>query len=251
MLAEPATPDFTLTCDPDKLNVGPGGRIPLFVQLARRAGFNGPVKIDLGPLPAGVAVSPLTVGPKMTEGLLVVSAALEAKPGATLLDLTGKADAASGTVVRHVGPNQEIYMPGGGRGRFPVNTLALGVTEPDDIQVEASPTSITLKPGGTATIDVTVTRKAGFEGGVNLAMIYQHLGYSHGNPLPPGVTIREAGGKTLLGPKETKGKLVLQAAPNAEAIEAVPVCVMGHVSINFVVKTSYASAPIALSIATK
>ena len=79
---------------------------------------------------------------------------------------------------------------------------------------------------------------------MNLAVFFQHLGGVHANPLPPGVTLREAGSKTLLGPKETKGKIVLQAAANAGPIDAVPICVMGHVSINFVVKTSYAGHPL-------
>src|SRR5262249_37800137 len=30
--AQAAQPDFVLTCDPDKLNLGPGGRVPVFVQ---------------------------------------------------------------------------------------------------------------------------------------------------------------------------------------------------------------------------
>jgi hypothetical protein len=73
----------------------------------------------------------------------------------------------------------------------------------------------------------------------------------HGNPLPPGVTVKEAGSKTLLGPKETKGKIILQAAPNAPACEKVPITVMGHVSINFVVKTAYASTPVLVSVRPK
>ena len=58
-----------------------------------------------------------------------------------------------------------------------------------------------------------------------------------------------AGGKskTLLGNGST-GHIVLQAAANAEPIENVPICVLAHVSINFVVKISYASQPIGLSI---
>ena len=73
----------------------------------------------------------------------------------------------------------------------------------------------------------------------------------HGNPLPPGVTVKEAGSKTLLGPKETKGKIILQAAPTAAACDKVPIAVMGHVSINFVVKTAYASAPILVTVRPK
>ncbi len=90
-----------------------------------------------------------------------------------------------------------------------------------------------------------------YEQGVNLAVVLQHLGGVHGNPLPPGVTVKEAGSKTLLGPKETKGKIILQASPAAPVCEKVPISVLGHVSINFVVKTAYASAPILVSVRLK
>jgi hypothetical protein len=73
----------------------------------------------------------------------------------------------------------------------------------------------------------------------------------HGNPLPPGVTVAAAGNKTLLGPKETAGKIVLQAAAGAAPCENLPITVMGHVSINFVVKTAYASKPILISVKGK
>ena len=249
--AEAAKPDFTLTTDPDKLNVGPGGRVPLFVQVTRRAGFAGPVSVNLDTLPAGIKASPLVIGPTMTQGVIVVSADPTAEATASLLTVQGKAETPAGALTVPVTPRQEIYMPGGGRSTYPVETLALGVTEPSDITVEATPKSIDLKPGGTAIIDVTVTRKAGYEQGVNLAVILQHLGGVHANPLPPGVTVREAGSKTLLSPKETRGKIVIQAAQNAAPIADVPVCVMGHVSINFVVKTAYTSEPIRLSVSPR
>ena len=247
ILAEPAKPDFVITCDPDKINVGPGGRVPMFFQVVRRAGFNGPVTVDFGPLPPGVVASPLTIGPKMTQGVSVVSAAGDAKANAVLVAVKGNA----GGLVREVSPRQEIYMPGGGRAVYPVETLALGVTDPSDIRIEVAQKTVTLAPGGTATLDVTVIRKEGFDQGVNLAIILQHLGGVHANPLPPGVTVKEAGSKTLLNPKETHGKIVLEAAADASPMENVPICVMGHVSINFVVKTAYASEPIALSVDKK
>ncbi|GAC1450187.1 MAG: hypothetical protein NVSMB9_34460 [Isosphaeraceae bacterium] len=249
LLARQAHPDFSLRSDPDKVNVGPGGRVPLFVHLTRQGGFDGPVTLDLGALPPGVTASPLTIGPKMSDGVVVVSASADAKPAASLLRLTGKASTSAGPVARDAIPGEEIYLPGGGRGVYPVDTLALGVTEPPDIRVEATPKTISLKPGGTAAIDVKVTRKAGFEQGVNLAIVLEHLGGIHANPLPPGVTFLEAGSKTLLGPKETQGKIMLQAAPTAAAIDNVPICVMGHVSINFVVKTAFASEPILIQVA--
>jgi hypothetical protein len=246
--AEPAKPDFELTCDPDKQNVGPGGRVPVFVQLTRTGGFNGPVTMEWEGLPPGLSASPLTIPPSMTQGVIVLSASPDSKPAAGLLTLRGKAETPAGPILRRATPKQEIYLPGGGRGFYQVNTLALGVTDPSDITVEARPAEITLQPGGTATIDVTVTRREGFEQAVNLAVILQHLGGIHGNPLPPGVTVRAAGSKTLLAPKENAGKIILQASPDAPPSDRVPIAVMGHVSINFVVKTAYASAPVVITI---
>ena len=251
LLAEPASPDFVLTCDPDKLNLGPGARVPVFVQVTRRAGFSGPVTMEWEGLPPGLSASPLTVLPALTQGVIVVSAAPDTKPAAAFVSLSGKAETPDGPIARKATPKQEIYMPGGGRGFHAVNTLALTGTDPSDITVEAKPAEIALAPGGTATIDVTIQRRDGFEQAVNLAVVLQHLGAVHGNPLPPGVTVREAGSKTLLGPKETAGKIVLQAATAAAACDKVPIAVMGHVSINFVVKTSYSSLPITISVVAK
>ncbi|MBX6311374.1 MAG: PPC domain-containing protein [Isosphaeraceae bacterium] len=249
LLAQEAEPDFTLTCDPDKLNFGPGTRTPVFVKLTRQAGFNGPVTLQWSGLPPGVSASPLTISPQMSQGVIVLSAAPDAPKGGMLVTLTGRAETERGTLIRPVVPTEEIYLPGGGRGLYQVETLAVGVTDPSDIQVEAQPTEITLKPGGTATIDVSVTRREGFDKPVNLALDLAHLGRVFASALPPGVTMRPAGSKTLLGPKENAGKIILQAAPTATPIEGVPITVMGHVSINFVVKTAYCSAPIKLTVA--
>ncbi|MDR3634457.1 MAG: PPC domain-containing protein [Isosphaeraceae bacterium] len=251
LAAEVAEPDFLVTCDPDKINVGPGGRVPVFVQVTRRTGFSGPVTLLWDGLPQGVSASPLTVPANMTEGVMVVSAAADAKPAAGFVALRGKGDAPKGPIVRTVSPKQEIYFPGGGRGFWPVETFAIGVTDPSDITVEAKPHAITLAPGSTATIDIKVTRDADYKQGVNLAVILQHLGGIHGNPLPPGVVIKEAGSKTLLGPTETVGKVILEAKPDAQPCDKVPICVMGHVSINFVVKTAYASEPILITVPAK
>jgi hypothetical protein len=251
VLCEAAKPDFRLVCDPDKINVGPGGRVPVFVKLDRRQGFTGPVTLSWAGLPAGISTSPLVIGPAATEGVIVVSAAANTKHSAALIDLKGQGSTGEGPIVREAAPEEEIYLPGGGRGRFAVATLALGVTDSSDITVEASPREIVLVPSETAAVDVTVTRNARYDKAVNLAVVLQHLGGIHANPLPRGVTVQAAGSKTLLGATETKGRIVLQAATSAPACEKIPITVMGHVSINFVVKTAYASAPILVSVRPK
>jgi hypothetical protein len=248
LLAERAGPDFVLTCDPDKINVGPGGRVPIFVRVARRHGFAGAVSLDWEGLPAGISASPLSIAPAMSEGVIVVSAGRDVRHAAALVSLRGTGQGPGGPIVRLANPQEEIYLPGGGRGRLAVDTLALAVTDPSDIQVEAQPNEVVLAPGESVTVDVTVTRGPRYTQPVNLAVVLQHLGSVHANPLPTGVTVKDAGGKTLLGPNETKGRIILQAAPGAPACDKVPVAVMGHVSINFVVKTAYASAPILVTV---
>jgi len=251
LLAEPARPDFTATCDPDKINIGPGSRTAVFIKVARRGGFDGPVAFAFEGLPPGVTASPLTVPAKATQGLIVIAAADDAKPAAGLVAVRGVARLGPAYLVRLVDPIQEIYMPGGGRGLYPVATLPLAVTKPSDIRVEAKQAEVVLRPGESATIDVTVTRQGDYSKGVSLDLNLEHLGRVFATTLPAGVTMVEKGSKTLLGPRETEGKIVLQAAADAPPCDRVPVAVLGHVSINFVVKTAYSSAPIRITVPAK
>src|SRR5581483_11535233 len=104
-----------------------------------------------------------------------------------------------------------------------------------------------LKPGEEVKIDVTVQRRPDYDKGLTLDVMLQHLGQVHGNPLPPGVTVVAGKSKTLLG-TTSKGHIVLKAAPNAVPVEDVPISVVANVSINFVVKVAYSSAPILVSV---
>ncbi|HMC88552.1 MAG TPA: hypothetical protein VKI17_03345 [Gemmataceae bacterium] len=251
--ADWARPDFTLRCDPDKAMIGPGSSTAWYVHVSRANGFTGPVQLEVQGLPKGVSASPLTIAPSMTQGLLVLTASPLAPRDACNVQIVGTASVrqAGGKdekLVRSATPNEEIYLPGGGRGRFDVTMQTVAVTNPSDIlKVQVSPETISLKPGQEVRLDVTLTRRADYDKGVSLDIVLQHLGSVFGNPLPPGVTVVEGKSKTLLGPG-SKGHIVLKAAPNAEPIDRVPISVLAHVSINFVVKISYSSPPIWLSI---
>ncbi len=250
--ARRSTPDFVVTSDPDKLNLGPGAMTPLFVKVERRGGFDGPVSFKLDGLPPGLKASELAVAKGLTEGVIVVSATPEAKPAtATLARLKASATVGGKTLEHDAIPNQEIYLPGGGRGILKVETLAVGVSRPSDITLTASSREIILKPGEKATIEVDVKRNADYDQGVNLSIPLSHLGRDYANPLPPGVSMVEAGSKTLLGPKESKGKIILKAADDAKPVDKAPITIMGHVSINFVVKTAYCTEPILVTVKPK
>jgi hypothetical protein len=251
--ADWARPDFTLRCDPDKAMIGPGSSTAWYVHVVRSNGFDGPVHVEVKGLPAGVSVNPLTIPPTMTQGLLVLTAAADAQRDAANVQLVGTAtvkqtDGKDETLVRAVTANQEIYLPGGGRGRFDVGMHTVAVTDPSDIlKVDVKPATITLKPGQEVKIEVTIQRRADYDKSVSLDIPLAHLGQVFGNPLPPGVIVETGKSKTLLG-AGSQGHIVLKAAPNAAPIENVPISVLAHVSINFVVKVSYSSPPILLTI---
>jgi hypothetical protein len=251
--ADLARPDFALRCDPCKAMIGPGSSTAWFVHAVRSNGFAGPIAVTVEGLPKGVTASPVTITPDRTVGLVVLTAAPDAAIDATNVTVRGTAplplgDPRGPTLTRTAVGNEEIYLPGGGRGRFDVILLTVAVTQPSDIlRVDVSPATVTLKPGEEVKLDVTVTRRPDFTQGVSLDVPLRHLGSVYGNPLPAGGTMVEEKSKTLLG-TGTTGHIVLKAAPNAAPVENVPICVQAFVSINFVVKIGYCSRPISVTV---
>ncbi|MBI2808330.1 MAG: PPC domain-containing protein [Planctomycetes bacterium] len=251
--ADWATPDFTIRCDPDKTMIGPGSSTSWYVHVIRQHGFTGAIEVMVKGLPKEITACKLTIPPSMTQGVIVLTAAANAGLTAAPVEVIGtakvkSADGKEETLVRGVASNQEIYLPGGGRGRFDVNMQTVAVTTPSDIlKVDVSTTNITLKPGEEIKIEVTLTRRGDYDKGVFLDVMLRHLGSIIGNPLPPGVTIVAGKSKTLLG-NGSKGYITLKADAKAAPIENVPISVIANVSINFVVKVHYSSVPILITI---
>jgi hypothetical protein len=121
----------------------------------------------------------------------------------------------------------------------------------DLIRVEVSRREISLAPGESVQIDVNIKRRSDYTKPINLDVRFRHLGGVFGDPLPPGITMDDSKSKTLLGENATQGSIVLRAAPNAQPVDNLPIAILGHVSINFVVKTTYSSPPISLSVTPK
>jgi hypothetical protein len=245
-----AAPHFLLDIDTDKTVLAPGINGVIFVRAVRKNGFKGEISLKVEGLPRGVTASCGKIPAEGVDGTILLRTALDAPRGAAQLHITGTGTSAPITHTAVARPLQEIYMPGGGRSHFPVEMHTVSVGDALDLRsVKITPTAITLRPGESRKIEVTIERAPGFKGNVTLDAIYRHLGGVFGNSLPPGVTINERAGKSLLNGSQTQGFLTLKAAENAPPIANHQAVIMAHVSINFVMKFTYCGEPLLITIA--
>jgi hypothetical protein len=251
--ARPSTPSFTLDTDTDKTILAPGVFSVIYARVRRLEGFSGEVKLAIAGLPKGVTASCGRILADGNDGCILLMAATDAPTGAANVRITGSATMTQGgkpvTLTATARPLQEFYSPGGGRGHYPVEMHTVSVGDPLDIRaVKLNPTAVTLRPGESKKIDITIERAQGFTGAVTLAGFYQHLGQVFGNSLPPGVTVDERASQTLLSGTQSKGSIVLKAPADAKPVMNQQVALMAHVSINFVMKATYCGEPLLVTV---
>jgi hypothetical protein len=249
-------PQFALYLDTDKTQVGPGGSAAIFVRIERKNGFQGEVQLAIDGLPYGVTASCGRILPaKGQDGCIVLEADHDAPPHVSRVIITGRAahPLADGQVLELTAtavPYQETYQPGGGRGHWPVEQHVVAVSEYGDLRsVSLSTYEVTLKPGESARIEVTIDRSAGATANVTLDMMMRHLNSNYANTLPPGVTLDDKAAQSLLAGSATKGYLTLKAAPDAPPAHKQQAVVLAHVALNFVMKWTYASRPVTITVA--
>ena len=252
---ERARPGFSLEADTDKTILAPGIAAPIYVRAVRRAGFKGDIALSIDGLPPGVeAVAGRILGTG-GDGCIWLRAAPDAAPQWANPTITGSAEATlhDGTVVpvsARAAILQEVYLPGGGRGHYPVDFHTVSVGAPMDVRgIRVSTEEVRLKPGESRRVDVAVERAPDYTGTITLDLQLQHLETPYGNPLPKGVRVVAAASKTLLTAGESAGHLTLEAAPDAPPVEGQIVPVTVHATINFVMKHTFASAPLRISVA--
>lgn len=231
---------------------GVGGAI--FVRAERKNGFQGEIQLGVEGLPTGVEAScgKILAG-KGQDGCIVLRAASDAPLGISNVTITGRAwhevDGDRVELAAVASPYQETYQPGGGRGHWPVDMHSVSVGQPGDIlKVTLGETDIHLKPGASKQIPVTIQRAEGFDKNVTLDVTYNHLNSVYGNSLPPGVTLDKPQSKTLLTGKVSEGHITLTAAKDAPVVDKQQIVVMANVSLNFVMKATYASAPVTVTV---
>lgn len=250
-------PHFTLHTDMDKVLICGETGAQLFVKCVRKNGFVGEIELNVEGLPKGVRAECGKILANGMDGSILFYAEPGTKPEASHMRITGKAkhvdptnkDAKPIELTAVASPWQETYMPGGGRGHYPVDTLFCSVAKPlDVVKVTVSPTDVVLKPGESKKLEIAIERGEGFDKNVTLDLIYRHLASPFGDSLPKGVTIDEKQSKMLLTAKDVKGYITITAAKDAPAADKQLVPVMAQVSVNFVMKMSYCGAPLRVTV---
>ena len=251
-----ATPQFDLIMDTDKTWLTPGSCAAIFVRANRRNGFDGEIQLQIDGLPDGVtATCGKIIAGNSVDGCIVLEAAADAKQIASNIRVSGLATITKEgldpiTLQAAAQPMQEIYMPGGGRSHYPVSMHTVAVGAPSDIRdVKLSTYDIAVKPGESTKIDVELIRGEGFDKNVTLDVLYQHLSSVFANTLPAGVTIDAKNSQTLLTGTNSKGSITLTAAKDAKPANHQQCCIMANVSINFVMKATYSSRPVMITVA--
>ena len=249
-------PYFELYIDTDKTQLSPGTSGVIFVRTVRKNGFAGEIQLGIDGLLAGVEAScGRILAGKGQDGCIVLTATAEAAMGLANIKVTGTAKhtLANGqelSLSQVATPYQETYQPGGGRGHWPaeMHTVSVGAAN-DILGVELGEYEVVLKPGESKEIPVTIKRTEGFKANVTLDVTYNHLSSIYGSSLPAGVTLDKPKSKTLLTGETAEGVITLTAAKDAAAVDKQQICVMANVSLNFVMKATYSSKPLLVTIA--
>lgn len=250
-------PTFELSLDTDKTQTTPGTGGVVFCRVTRKSGFAGEIQLHVDGVPEGVTATPSRILASGNDGCVVFKASPDAAKGIHNVRIYGTAELEfpngdKQLLTVEAAPYQETYMPGGGRSHFPVDVHTVSIADPSDLlAVTVSTNEVTINPGGEAEIDVEVTRKEGFATNVSLDVIFQHLNTVYGNSLPKGVKMDGNKSKILLTGDLAKGKITLVADDSAESVDRQLFCVMANVSLNFVMKATYASDPIFITVAPK
>ena len=250
-----AEPHFRLYADTDKTLLAPGTSGVFFVQVERKNGFTGDVQLHVDDLPDGVeAVCGRILPDKGRDGCVILRAAPDAKALVQNIRIRGTSTWKPGEAAEPLelaataAIYQEMYQPGGGRGHWPVEVHTVSVAAPTDILgIKLSESDISLKPGESKKIEVTIERAEGFDKNVSLDCRFFHL-QEFCNTLPPGVKFDEGKSSKLITGKNTTRHIVLVADAKAEPVDRQLVPITANVSLNFVMKTTFSADPLWVSV---
>jgi hypothetical protein len=222
-------PDFRLAVNPRNPNVPVGGSIPLTITAFRMDGFNGPIAVALEDLPPGLRATRGMIGAGQISTAVVLSTDAGAKlDSAVPLKVIGKASMAGSTLEHAANPEDHLKL--------------IALMPRPDLLMTAETKEVTIEPGGTAQITVSIARQGDFRGRVPVDV----------RNLPPRVRVLDVGlNGVLITEDESRRSFTIEALPMAKPIDQV-IYVSGVIETRSGQQSSYASPePILLHVKAK
>ncbi len=209
----PPHPDFRLSVSPRNPNVPAGGSVPLTVTANRLDGFEEPIEVSVLDLPTGLHATHGVIGKGQVSATLVLSAEESSKlETAAPLKVLGKAS-------------------GHERAASPEDHLKLIALMPHpDITLTAETREVTLQPGKTAEITVSVARRGDFRGRIPVEV--RNV---------PRVRVLDVGlNGVLITEDESRRSFTIEALPSAEPVDQL-IYVSGAIETRSGQQSSYAA----------
>jgi hypothetical protein len=192
-------------------------------------GFDGSIAVSLQDLPPGLHATRGMVGPGQVSTTVALSADAGAKlDAAVVLKAIGKASARGATVEHAANPDDRLKL--------------IALMPRPDVLMTAETKEITVEPGGTAQIAVSIARQGDFRGRVPVEV----------RNLPPRVRVLDVGlNGVLITEDESRRSFTIEALPMAEPADQL-IYVSGAVETRSGQQSSYASPePILLHVKPK
>jgi hypothetical protein len=211
-------PDFRLTINPKNPNVPAGGTIPVTVTAVRMDGFDGPIDVSLADLPSDFHASKGVIAGGQVSTTIALSAEATAKLETSApLKANGRASIGGATVARLANPEDHLKL--------------ISLMPRADILMSAETREVTLEPGGSAEITVSIQRQGDFRGRVPVEV----------RNLPPRVRVLDVGlNGVLLNEDESRRSFTIDALPNAEPVDQL-IYVSGAIETRSGQQNSYAA----------
>ena len=255
----PSQPCFDLYSDNDLVPLSPGMSNVILVRVTRKNGFAGEVQLHAAGLPDGVTAVGGKIPPGKTDGCLVLQAAADAPLTASNIIITGTAThpGSDGTILQ-LQSKLTTYMafPANRRLHWQHGMHTVAVGRPKEIRsIKLSTTNVTLKPGESKRIDITIERTQEFIESrtptVRFDLIFQYrLNWTFGNALPPGISMEVLNSRATIKPGTTTGFIIIKADPTAQPIQRRLISVMANTSRG-APEQIYSAPPVYLTITEK
>jgi hypothetical protein len=187
-------PPFTLAMTPSAVKLAQGAKTRLKVTAARKAGYQGPIGLEIRNLPANVSAGKTTIAANQQSAEIELTAAPNAAVGAKAdVQVLGTAVAAS---------NQQNPSP----------NFNVTVEPPPPFELKVEPAVAKLAPGDKTKLKVLFTRK-NYVGPITVEL----------RNLPVNVTAAKA----TIAKEQNAGEIELTAAANAPAADKTDVEAVG------------------------